>query len=224
MGINTNRSNKMNIVDISEKRYTTKHYDKSKRISAQHIEQLLTVLRNSPSSVNSQPWHFFVADNDAAKAKILPAIADFNHPRVTDSSHTIVFCVKTPLDEAHLKNLLAQEDKDGRYPNAELKDSQDQGRRYFVTLNSSTPQAQLSWESKQLYIALGQLLFAAAATGIDSTAIEGYDDVKMDEILGLKEKGLKSVVIATLGYRDANDGNAHRPKSRLPKEQIFTFL
>lgn len=214
----------MNIVEISQQRYTTKHYDKSKTISAEHIEQLLTVLKNSPSSVNSQPWHFFVVDNDAAKDKILPAIAEFNQPRVTDSSHSIVFCVKTPLDEAHLQNLLQQEELDGRFPSADLKEAQDKGRHFFVGLNSSTPQAQLEWESKQTYIALGQLLFAAAAIGIDSTAIEGYDSAKMDEILGLKEKGLKSIVVVSLGYRDANDSNAQRPKSRLPKEQIFSFL
>ncbi|WP_392551861.1 oxygen-insensitive NAD(P)H nitroreductase [Orbus wheelerorum] len=214
----------MNIVDISNKRYTTKHYDKSKKISAEHIEQLLTVLKNSPSSVNSQPWHFFIADNEAAKAKILPAILDFNHPRVADSSHSIVFCVKAPIDEAHLQNLLKQEDKDGRFPSADLKEGQDKGRRFFVEQNSKTAESQLCWESKQLYIALGQLLFAAAAIGIDSTAIEGYDALKMDEILGLKEKGLKSVVVVSLGYRDVNDGNAHRPKSRLPNEQIFTVL
>lgn len=214
----------MNIVDISKARYTTKHYDKSKTISAEDMSQLLTVLRNSPSSVNSQPWHFYVLDNEAAKTKVLPAIAEFNQSKVTDSSHTIVFCVKTPLDEAHLQNLLQQEDQDGRYPSADLKEAQDKGRHYFVELNSTTEQSQFEWACRQTYIAFGQLLFAAAAIGIDSTSIEGFDSAKMDEILGLKDKGLKSVVIATLGYRDVNDGNAHRNKSRLPNEQIFTFL
>lgn len=214
----------MNIVDISQKRYTTKHYDPTKKIPADKIEQLLTVLRNSPSSVNSQPWHFYVIDNDEAKNKILPAILEFNQPRVTGASHTIVFCIKTPLDDAHLVNLLNQEDKDGRYPSADLKQAQDQGRRHFVKLNSATIESQQCWESKQAYLALGQLLFAAATIGIDSTAIEGYDAQKMDDILDLKSKGLKSIVVATLGYRAENDGNAHRPKSRLPKEQLFTFL
>ena len=111
----------MNIVEISQKRYTTKHYDKTKKIPKEKIEQLLTVLRNSPSSVNSQPWHFYIIDNDAVKDKILPAIAEFNQPRVTDSSHTILFCIKSPLEDAHLVNLLNQEEKDGRLPSSELK-------------------------------------------------------------------------------------------------------
>lgn len=214
----------MNIVDISLRRYTTKHYDKTKKVPPELMNQLFEVLRNSPSSVNSQPWHFLVIDDEAGKEKILPAIADFNRPKVAESSHTIIFCVKTPLDEAHLQNLLAQEDKDGRFPDAELKTAQDNGRHFFVNKNSTTPECQLAWESKQLYIALGHLLFAAAALGVDSTAVEGYDNKKLDEILGLTAKGLKNIVIVTLGYRDPNDSNAKRPKSRLPKEQIFTFL
>ncbi|OTQ55042.1 nitroreductase family protein, partial [Gilliamella apis] len=169
-------------------------------------------------------WHFYIIDNDAAKDKILPAIAEFNQPRVTDSSHTILFCIKSPLEDAHLVNLLNQEEKDGRLPSSELKQTQDESRRFFVTKNSKTIESQQSWEGKQTYLALGQLLFAAAAIGVDSTAVEGFDCDKMDEILELKRKGLKSLVIATLGYRSENDGNAHRPKSRLPKEQIFTFL
>ena len=66
----------MNIVEISQKRYTTKHYDKSKKIPKDKLDQLLTVLKNSPSSVNSQPWHFYIIDNYAAKNKILPAITE----------------------------------------------------------------------------------------------------------------------------------------------------
>ena len=95
---------------------------------------------------------------------------------------------------------------------------------HHPSLSKQTIESQQSWEGKQTYLALGQLLFAAAAIGVDSTAVEGFDCDKMDEILELKRKGLKSLVIATLGYRSENDGNAHRPKSRLPEEQIFTFL
>lgn len=188
------------------------------------MAQLFEVIRNSPSSVNSQPWHFFVVDNDDARAKIMPAIVEMNHPRIADSSHTLIFCAKTPLDEQHLQNVLAQEEKDGRFGEGEIKEMMDKGRHFYVNKNSATPHSQFEWESRQLYIVLGQLLFAAAAIGIDSTAIEGFDDQKMDEILGLQQQGLKSVLVVSLGYRAANDSNATRPKSRLPEEQIFTRL
>ena len=79
----------------------------------------------------------------------------------------------------------------------------------------------MAWETAQAYIALGFVLFAAAGMGIDSTALEGVDYDKLDAILGLRERGLRSVVAVSLGYRAENDSNACRPKSRLPKEDVF---
>lgn len=214
----------MNIADISEKRYTTKRYDKNKHVSQGDLEQLLTVLRNSPSSVNSQPWHFYIVNNATSQDKILPAIADFNHARITDSSYTIIFCIKSVMDDHYLQHILDTEVQDGRFTKPDIAQSMDRDRRFFVGLNNQTSSDLHRWESCQLYLALGQFMFAAASIGIDSTPIEGFDAKKMDELLGLQEKGLKSVVVASIGYKAENDNNATRPKSRLPKEEIFTFI
>ncbi len=214
----------MDIAAISQKRYTAKVYDKSKKISESDFKQLCTLLRNCPSSVNSQPWHFIVASTEVAKDKILPAIAEFNHARVKDASHVVIFCAKTPLDDAHLNKILAQEEKDGRFVDETAKQGMDGGRRHFTGLNSDTLENQRKWEEKQIYIALGNLLLGAACIGIDSTPIEGFDTKKMDEILGLSSKGLYSVVVASLGYQSMEDFNINLPKSRLPEEEIFTFL
>ncbi|MDI2091839.1 oxygen-insensitive NAD(P)H nitroreductase [Commensalibacter oyaizuii] len=214
----------MNIVEISKKRYTTKYYDNQRHVSREVLEQLLTVLRNSPSSVNSQPWHFIVVDNRQSQNKILPAISDFNHSRITDSTYTIIFCIRSSIDDQYLQHLLETEQKDGRLPNKDIEKGVDEGRRYFVGVNNDTLTNLHCWESRQLYLALGQFLFAAASIGIDSTPIEGFDPSKMDELLGLQTKGFKSVVIATIGYRAENDSNAQRPKSRLPEEELFTYI
>lgn len=141
----------MNMADISSWRYTTKHYDKTKKIPQEQIEQLYTVLQNTPSSVNLQPWHFVVVSTEEGRNKILPAVRDFNHARVVDSSHTIILCVRSELDDMHLKNLTVQEDKDGRYPTEKDKQAQDAGRHFFVNLNSSTVEHRLTWETNQLY-------------------------------------------------------------------------
>lgn len=210
----------MNMVDISKQRYTTKHYDKHKKIPAEQIEALCTILQNSPSSVNSQPWHFIVVSRDDVRDKILPALADFNYPRVKDASHTIIMCALSQLDETYFQEVLNQEMADGRFLTEQDKQNQDKKRRAAAVGKKD----QFVWESEQVYIALGNLLFAAAGMGIDSTAIGGFDNKQIDEILDLKAKGLRSVVMVTLGYRDPNDTNAKRPKSRLPKEKIFTFL
>lgn len=214
----------MNITEIAAKRFTAKKYDGNKKIPEHEIKELCSILRNCPSSVNSQPWHFFVVSSAQGKQKIMPAITEFNHDRITNASHIVIFCAKSPITEQHLLNLLNQEEKDGRFANPDLKKTTDEGRRFFVGINSHTPEQQFSWESKQIYIALGNLMLAAKAMGIDSTPIEGFSTQKMDEILGLPEKGLASVVVASLGYHADHDYNAKLPKSRLPEAQLFTFM
>lgn len=82
----------------------------------------------------------------------------------------------------------------------------------------------LSWETRQAYIAMGFLLWAAAERGIDSTCLEGLDMAKMDECLGLAEKGLRTVCAVSLGYRLPDDSNAARPKSRLPMDEVVTVF
>lgn len=121
-------------------------------------------------------------------------------------------------------NAAAKEEADGRFPNAGAKAVQDQGRRYFAGVFAKAPGGSYAWTARQSYIAMGFLLAAAAEKGIDSTPIEGLDTAKLDEILGLREKGMRSVAVVTLGYRSPNDGNAQRPKSRLALDRIVTRL
>lgn len=208
---------------IARERYTTKHYS-GEKIPREDLEALLEVLRLTPSSVNSQPWHFFVASSDEARAKIAPAFADFNRERVTLASDVIVFAVKAGLDEAHLKRLLEKEIADGRFSGMEDQPGLDAGRRHFVGLHSKTEAESIAWETAQTYIALGFALYAAAGMGIDSTCLEGADFDELDRILGLREKGLRSVVALSLGKRAANDSNASRPKSRLTAEEVVSFI
>lgn len=213
--------NRNDVLNIVRSRYTTKHYDPKKAVSEEDFNALLEVLRLSPSSVNSQPWEFFVARTPEAREKLMPAIPDFNRDRVANASHLIVFAVHEKLDEQYLQDLLAQEVADGRYSKEEAKHGQDASRRHFVALHSVTQQELLSWEMRQAYIAQGFILFAAAAMGIDSTPIEGADFDKIDEILDLRAKGLRSCFAVSLGYRAADDSNALRPKSRWSAERIF---
>ncbi len=78
--------------------------------------------------------------------------------------------------------------------------------------------------ANQVYLALGALLMAAGTLGVDATPMEGFDARVLDAELGLRERGLTSVVLVSLGYRSAHDFNATLPKSRLAREQVFTFL
>ncbi len=214
----------MSPLEVVRERYTTKHYDPSKPLTDEEFNTLLEVLRLSPSSVNSQPWHFFVARSEEAKKKLLPGVLDFNQNRVMDADFVVVMAAKDEYTDADFARVLEKETADGRYPNAEMAAQQDQGRRYFVGLHSGSPEELHAWASRQTYIALGFVLYAAASMGIDSTCLEGLDYDKVDEALGLKGKGLRTAVAVSFGHRAHNDGNATRPKSRLALSDVVTVL
>ena len=84
--------------------------------------------------------------------------------------------------------------------------------------------ARTDLDEKQVYLALGALLQGAGALEIDACPMEGFDQVKLDEVLGLSEQGLTSVVLVALGYRSELDFNAKLPKSRLPVEALITLI
>lgn len=130
----------MDIARIALARHTCKAYDPARKIPAAQIEQIKTLLRYAPSSVNSQPWHFFIASTDAGKAQVAKATPDgtpyaANTPKIKNASHVVVLCARTEIDEAHVARLLAQEEKDGRFPTPESKEMQNKGRSFYVGLH-----------------------------------------------------------------------------------------
>lgn len=217
----------MDLLNISKTRYTTKAYDPSKKIPQEQFERLLEILRLTPSSINIQPWHFFIADNDAAKERIAKALVGkyaYNAPKVLDSSHTILFCTKADITEQHLDNLLNQDDLSGRFKDATAKQGQKDSRTGYVDYYRNEKGDIQRWAENQTFIALGQILLAAGIENIDATPIGGFNEYLLTEELQLTEKGLVPSVLLTLGYRSETDFNAKLPKSRLNKEQIFTKL
>ena len=215
----------MNIAELVRSRHTCKAYDAQRPLTEEQLQQLQEILRLSPSSVNSQPWHFFLVTSEAGKETLIPTLTEHNREKVRQAALTVVIATQTELDEAHLQALLAQEEQDGRFGgNDEAKKGADGARRYYVGLNSSSPQQQQAWMARQAYLSLGFLLMGAATLGLDATPIEGFFPEQLDAAFGLTELGLKSVVVASIGYRSEQDFNASLTKSRLPAEQLFTRL
>ncbi|MBW7902913.1 MAG: oxygen-insensitive NAD(P)H nitroreductase [Rhodocyclaceae bacterium] len=216
----------MDIARIAKTRHACKAYDPTRRIPAEQVEQLKTLLRYAPSSVNSQPWHYFIAATDAARQRVARAASAgpyaANGAKILNASHVVALCARTTIDDAHVAALLAQEERDGRFPTPEGKEMQSKGRSFYVGLHRADPQDMRAWTEKQVYLALGTLLLGAAALEIDATPIEGFDPAVLDEELGLPDKGLRSIVLVALGYRSAEDFNAKLPKSRLPAEMVIS--
>ena len=218
----------MDIASIALSRHTCKAYDPSRKISPGQIEQLRTLLHNCPSSVNSQPWHFIIAASDAGKMRIAKAaqhpVYAANGAKILNASHVIVFCARTTMDETQITAITEQEDHDGRFSGPDARSAQFKGRSFYVNLHRYDLKDTQHWMEKQVYLALGTLLLGAATLGIDATPIEGFDPRILNDELGLREKGLTSVVLAALGYRSAEDFNARLPKSRLPMGVVVSDL
>lgn len=217
----------MDIVTAAKQRYTAKAYNPERRVPEETMQQIYEVLRASPSSVNSQPWHFIVANTPEGKARLAKGVQGgyaFNESKVRDASHVMLFCTRVDTEGGHLDKLLEQEDRDGRFKDEAAKAGTAKGRQHFTNLHRYTLKDLPQWYEKQTYIALGNAMLAAATLGVDTTPMEGIDVAALDAEFGLSEKGLSSLVLLSFGYHADSDFNAALPKSRLPQEQVFTFL
>lgn len=217
----------MNILSAAKKRHTAKAYDTERRIPEDVMQQVYGLLRNSASSVNSQPWHFIVANTPEGRARIAKATQGsygYNAAKVNDASHVIVLCARVDMDEAHLEAVLDQEERDGRFRDAQARAGQDATRRGYVDQHRYGTKDVAQWLEKQVYLALGTALVGAATLEIDATPMEGFDQKILDAEFGLNEKGLSSLVLVSFGYSSPADFNAGLPKSRLSQEATFTFI
>jgi nitroreductase len=198
-------------------RYATKQFDPNRKINSQDWATLQEVLLLSPSSGGLQPWKFVVVTDPQIRAKLKPA--SYGQAQVTDASHLVVFAAKSDFGEAdvdaHIKNI-------AKVQGAPLE-ALAPLRNMLVggIVKSKDAAGRAAWARNQAYIALGNLLTSAALLGIDACPMEGFDSAQYDEVLGLKEQGFASAVIATLGYRSADDKYAQASKVRFPKELIF---
>ncbi|MBT1443740.1 oxygen-insensitive NAD(P)H nitroreductase [Shewanella sp. JM162201] len=214
------------LAQLVRRRHTCKAFDPNRKISPEQVETLKTLLQFSPSSTNSQPWHFVLAGTEQGKATIARSTEQFgfNTPKILNASHVLVLCTKAQMDEAHLLRVLEQEQADGRFADEQAKQNQHNGRSFFVNMHRFELKDAQQWMEKQIYLALGTVLLGAAAMEIDACPIEGFDATVLNRELGLREKGLCASVVVALGYRSDADFNANMPKSRLPQDEIFTLL
>lgn len=217
----------MNLQKVMQQRYATKAFDPTQRIDEATFAQIKALLRFSPSSVNSQPWHFIIADHLEARRRITQGTQGAfkaNEAKILNASHCIVFCAKTNIDDAYLTHLLELEDQAGRFLSLEQKQTGQQVRAMFVNQHRFDLKDAQHWMEKQVYLNLGGVLLGAGSLGVDAVPIEGFDAQSLDQEFALREQGYTAVAILALGKREAEDHNATLPKSRRPEEEIFTLL
>lgn len=198
-------------------RYATKAYDSTKKISADDWAVLEEAMVGAPSSFGLQPFKFIVVNDSEVRTKLRAAA--WNQPQVTDASHLVVFAFKKNLTDADVDKFI---NHIAAVRGIDVSALADYSGMIKGSLAAKTPEQIAVWNSRQAYIALGFLLEAAAILGIDATPMEGFDPAQFDEILGLSGTDYASVVIAAVGFRDAeNDYLAPLKKVRFPKEELI---
>jgi nitroreductase len=197
-------------------RYAVKKFDATRKIPAEIWSKLEEATVLSPSSYGLQPWKFFVVNDPAIRAQLLPF--SWGQKQIVDASHLIVFAVKMNVGPADAERLVKYSAAVRGIPVEALKTYQDM---MTGSLTRTPPNEVEIWMSRQVFIALGFFLSAAALLGVDACPMEGFQPEKYDEVLGLSAKGYKSVVVATAGYRDSADNYAGLKKVRYPIEEVI---
>lgn len=208
-----------NYIDALNWRYATKIFDSSKKVSPEDLEKLMAGIQLSASSYGLQPYEVFIVEDAEVREK-LKSVA-WNQSQITDASHLLVFASYTGISEKHVEAYMKIISETRNVPIEELSGFRTMLHNTVLKLSNED---QAIWTAKQAYIALGNLLSAAANLKIDTCPMEGFNAEEFDNILGLKAKGLTTTVIAPIGYRSENDKTQFVPKVRKSKKQLFHLV
>lgn len=199
-------------------RYATKKMDAAKTVPQDKLDRIIEAVRLAPTSSGLQPFEIIVVTNPEVREKI-KAIA-WNQAQITDGSHLLVFAAWDTYTADRINGMFDLVNKERNVTN-------EGWENYRKMLLNTYPQrdAKVNFEhaARQAYIGLGLAVTAAAFEGVDSTPMEGFEPDKLDEILGLRARGLRSVAILPLGYREVDkDWLAPLKKVRRPRDQFVT--
>ena len=209
----------MSFIEKLQWRSAIKKFNPAKKLTVAQLDGLLSAVQLAPSSYGLQSYKVIVVQDAETKAKL--RAAGYDQAQITDSSVLFVFASLTTLDEDFGKKFI---DLIASTRNVARETLQGYEQVILGTLSSRTDEQKVAWSHRQAYIALGVLLSAAAELGVDAGPMEGFDAEKFDEILGLKEKGLTTSVIAAVGYRAEDDAYSKMIKVRRPKEELFIHV
>lgn len=209
----------MELIDKLNWRYATKAMN-GKIVAQEKIDNIIEAASLAPTSSGLQPYEIIVITNIEIKEKI--KVISWNQSVVTDCSHLLVFVAWDTYTAERINKMFDLTNT--------IRGTKNEGwESYRQMLLDSYPQRDaeenFNHAAKQAYLAFSYAIVAAAFEGVDSTPIEGFDPKALDEILNLREKGLRSCVMLPLGFRDADkDWLANLTKVRKNKEDLVTFI
>jgi nitroreductase len=200
-------------------RYATKKFDASKKISTSDLNTLKEAIRLSTSSYGLQPYQVFIVENPELRAKLVGA--SYGQAQVADASHLLVFANELNFGVEGIDQLANNISATRGLPLEAIQGYVDYMKGNITGLPEEVRNI---WTSKQTYLALGNLLNAAAELKIDVTPMEGFVPAQVNEILGLDKLGLNASLLAPIGYRHAEDDTQHYKKVRKSNDELFITL
>lgn len=205
----------MELIKSLKWRYATKKMN-GEKIPQDKLERILEATRLAPSSYGLTPYQVIVVEDQELKEKLVGAC--YGQTQLKDSSAVLVFAVwDAIMTENGVEDYINTIADQRNIPEHILEDFKGM---MLGTINNMTEEQKTTWAQKQAYIGLGFSLVASAVEEVDSTPMEGFVPQQVDEVLGLKELGLKSSVILTLGYRDT-EGDSLSTMKKVRRDNLF---
>jgi nitroreductase len=205
----------MELLNALEWRYASKKMN-GQQVTEEKVQRILEAIRLAPSSMGLQPYTVLVITDPELKKQVLP-IAN-NQQQIVDSSHLLVFAAWDKITPDHVDDYVNLTATTRNIP----LESLDQFKNILVNISRRPQQENFEWAARQSYIAFATAIAAAAEERVDATPMEGFNNAALDSLLGLEAKGLKSITLLPLGYRDTeNDWLVKFPKVRRQKEDLF---
>ncbi|OWK97164.1 NAD(P)H-dependent oxidoreductase [Kaistella haifensis DSM 19056] len=206
----------MSLLEDLQWRHAVKAYDPTKKVSKEDLNSILEAARLAPTSSGLQPFRIISVENQELKEKM---VAGALNPEVMkDCSHVLVFAAWDSYSDEKIDKVYDYHTDVRDLPKGRFSSYTDQLKQIY---GAQTPEQHFAHTARQTYISLALAMAQAAELKIDSTPAEGFSNAVVDEILGLREMGLKSVTLLYLGYRDeGKDWLANMKKVRIPMEEF----
>ena len=212
------------IIDAFKFRFATKEFDTKKKISDSEFNTILEAGRLSPSSLGLEPWRFLVIQNETLREKLIPYSSGAQKQLKSASHFVLILARKNVTPTSDYVQSFIRGIKQYEESTIPMFEDKVQGfqTRFHINDNARTI---LDWASKQTYIALGNMMTAAALMNIDSCPMEGFDLDGVTELLEhegiIDSNQFAPSVMVAFGYRKENPT---KPKTRQPQEDVIEWI
>jgi nitroreductase/dihydropteridine reductase len=208
----------MNSIESLQWRYATKKFDSEKSLDKSQLDLLAQAFNLTATSYGLQPCRLVIVQDQDLKEKMVPL--SYGQLQVRDASAVLVICT-TAVDANYVKDYFSIVKKVRNTPDEVIQPFQD-----FLanTFSKKEVVETEQWAKNQAYLILGNLLTVCAQQQIDSCPMEGFVPEQVDQLLGLEEQGLKSILLLPVGYRSEDDGMSQLKKVRRPQQEMVSFV